>query len=185
MSIPSSFDVASSSGPLGSFLQTASSNGGIFASFATSESSSTSKTLLALGSGGMTSAEHNVIVDVSAGGTNGSAVGWNANGTEPTTLANMRSYGWIQLVKKTDTDGTISGVYKLTAVGKAIAKRTGGGLVGGGSTSSSSSGVSSSTKAAITSGVAAVENILASLGGSSSAGISTGATNSSAVNILA
>ncbi|HTH95935.1 MAG TPA: hypothetical protein VL574_00885, partial [Stellaceae bacterium] len=127
--------------------------------------------------------EHNAIVAIASGGSQGTDVPWNANGTEPSTLQNLRTNGWAKLVQKTTTDGKPSGgVYVLTAVGKAIYARTGGGTVGSNG-SGSSDGVSDQTKQAITAAVASVQSLLAGLGGSGS-GISTGTTGQNASNIL-
>jgi hypothetical protein len=172
MSIPSSFDV-SPSGPLESFL-TSSPATGVFGSLAQSNSSSASATATALGSGGLTTSEHNVIASIAAGPSAGTAIPFNKDGAAPTTVANMQSFGWIKLVRKTDVNGQVSGVFQLTPVGKAIAKRTGGGQLssagaaGAKGSSSSGGGVSAATKQSITSAVAGVENLLAALGGGSS-----------------
>jgi hypothetical protein len=188
MSVPSSFNVSSSSGPLGSFLQTAPSSSLLGALNNTSSAATTAN---ALRTGGMTSLEHNALVSIQAAGSSGEDIGWNANGTEPSTLANMRSSGWIKLTKKTFTDGKPSGgVYTLTTVGKALFERTGGGLVGTNGSDASAGGLSDSTKQALTSAVGGVENLLAALSGGSSSssslpGISTGSTGNSALNILA
>lgn len=94
---------------------------------------------------------------------------WNSNGTEPSTLTSLRSYGWIKLTGRTfdASTKTYSGNYVLTPVGKAINIRTGGGKVdssGGGALSSSTLNGTTGSGSLSSSQSAAIVSILTSLG---------------------
>ena len=89
-----------------------------------------SPTTQALETGKLTTAQHNVLSALAAGGNKPYSIGWNNDGSEPTTLATMRSLGWIKLVEPDYNPSTRlvgSATYELTPVGQAIAKRTGAG----------------------------------------------------------
>lgn len=99
-------------------------------------------TIEALGQGKLTGKQHKIIAALGAAPKNTLSVPWNANGTEPTVVSQIRKYGWIKLVKPTyDTKTRLVGsaTYQLTKIGLAIYKRTGGGTLS--TTASTSSGV--------------------------------------------
>ena len=190
MSIPSSFLVSGTSGILGSWLgsSTGSANvanllggggsttGGAISALLTQSSSTTPSTALALSEGKLTNSQQRVLQAI--GDNNGPlTVPWNANGTEPTTVANIRTAGWLKLDKKVVSGGKVTGgTYELTTVGKAIYQRTGGGNVNGSGpttlTSADTNGPSSgsgSTSAAqanaqLQSSVSALAGVLGSVG---------------------
>ena len=115
-----------------SILTTGQSATGPLAAIAKSLNTATTPTLAALETGALTTSQHNVLQTLDATPTTPISIPWNTDGSEPTTLAQMRSYGWIKLVKPTYDQSTklvTSATYELTPVGKAIAARTGGGGV--------------------------------------------------------
>jgi hypothetical protein len=100
-----------------------------FYAISQSLSADKSPTIAALETGKLTSSQHNVLSALAAGNGSPVALPWNTNGTEPTTVAQIRGYGWIKLVKPSYNATTrlvTGGTYELTAVGQAISRRTGG-----------------------------------------------------------
>ena len=83
--------------------------------------SAASATATALGSGGIKKTYHSVLQAIGAdpGGT--LTEHWNTNGTEPSTLVTLRSYGWIKLTAKQFDPAakTSVGSYQFTPVGYA------------------------------------------------------------------
>ncbi len=148
--------------------------------------SAASATATALGSGGIKKIYHSVLQAIGAdpGGT--LTEHWNTNGTEPSTLVTLRSYGWIKLTAKQFDPAakTSVGSYQFTPVGYAIYQRTGGAPASapGALTSSTLNGTSSSTTGAASSQTAAIASTLASLGlnSSSIAALAGNSTTSSA-----
>ena len=187
MSVPSSFSVSGSSGILGSWLSQSTSIGGVASLLGGSSSSaggltallahaasSTPSTTQALEAGALTNSQQRVIQAI--GDTTGPlAIPWNANGTEPTTVAAIRQAGWIKLASKTVSGGKATGgTYTLTAVGEAIYQRTGGGSVNSSSSSTaltsaetngtSGSSTASSADAALQSSVSSLTSLLGAVG---------------------
>ena len=186
-SIPSSFGVSSTSGILGSWLGSTtgsasvanllggSSSGSAISALLSQSSSTTPSTTLALSEGRLTNSQQRVLQAV--GDNSGPlTIPWNATGTEPTTVANIRNAGWLKLDKKIVSGGKVTGAtYELTAVGKAIYARTGGGNVNGsstaltsadtnGTTSTSGATTASSATAALQNSVSALTSVLGSVG---------------------
>ncbi|HEV2673916.1 MAG TPA: hypothetical protein VGV37_05195 [Aliidongia sp.] len=190
MSIPSSFGVSSSTGVLANWLGTATSSasavnilggsstnsGGALTALLTQSSSATPSTTQALAEGKLNTSQQRVLQAV---GDNNAplTIPWNATGTEPTTVANIRSAGWLKLDKKVVAGGKVTGgVYELTAVGKAIYQRTGGGNVNGsgdtaltsadtnGTTTSSGATAAAAADANLQSSVSSLSGILGSVG---------------------
>lgn len=129
-----------------------------------SGTSAASATATALGSGGIKTTYHNVLQAI-GGEPDGTLLQhWNANGSEPSALTTLRSYGWIKLTGKQldPANNTPIGAYQFTAVGYAIYQRTGGGSIAG--SSLNLTGASSSTTGAASSQTAAITSILSSLG---------------------
>jgi hypothetical protein len=109
----------------------ASTLSGPLGAIANSLNTSVSPTVDALRTGKLTTKQHTVLAALYGAGqpTN---IPWNANGTEPSVVSQERAYGWIKLVKPSydqTTRAVTGGTYELTPVGKAIARRTGGGGV--------------------------------------------------------
>jgi hypothetical protein len=101
---------------------------GPLAAIAAARNVAQTPTIAALETGALTTSQHTVIQALAAS-AKPISVPWNTDGTEPTTLAQERSYGWIKLVEPTYNPTTrfvTSATYELTPVGKAIAARTGG-----------------------------------------------------------
>ena len=191
MSIPSSFLVSGTSGILGSWLgsstgsasvanllggSSGSTTGGAITALLTQSSSTTPSTALALSEGKLTNSQQRVLQAV---GDNGGplTIPWNANGTEPTTVASIRTAGWLKLDKKIVSGGKVTGgTYELTAVGNAIYQRTGGGNVNGsgpttltsadtnGPSSTSSSSAAAAADSQLQSSVSALAGVLGSVG---------------------
>ena len=190
MSVPASFGVSATTGLLASWLGTATSSasaanilggssttsGGALTALLTQSSSAVPSTALALSEGKLNTSQQRVLQAV--GDNNGPlTIPWNATGTEPTTVANIRNAGWLKLDKKVVTGGKVTGgVYDLTAVGKAIYLRTGGGNVNGssdtpltstdtnGTTTSSGASAAASADASLQSSVSSLSGILGSVG---------------------
>lgn len=190
MSVPASFGVSATTGILASWLGTATSSanaasllggssttsGGALTALLTQSSSAVPSTALALSEGKLNTSQQRVVQAI--GDNNGPlTIPWNATGTEPTTVANIRTAGWLKLDKKVVTDGKVTGgVYELTAVGKAIYNRTGGGNVNGsddsaltsadtnGTTTSSGSTAAAAADANLQSSVSSLTGILGSVG---------------------
>lgn len=161
-----------------------------------STASGAAATATALSTGGIKSSQQKVLAAIGSAPDGTLVQAWNANGTEPTTLANLRSYGWVTLTGKTyDADSkTYIGRYQLTAVGYAIYQRTGGGSVASGALSSSAlDGTSSSASSASTADIASIlsslgftqTSVAALAGGSSSSSDTTSSGSGSLVNLLA
>jgi hypothetical protein len=96
-----------------------------------------SATVDALDEGKLTGEQYNVLSAV-ASSTTPTTLPWNSDGTEPTTIAQIRQYGWIKLVEPiydSTSHSVTGGEYELTAVGQAIFNRTGGGKIGASSSS--------------------------------------------------
>jgi hypothetical protein len=190
MSIPASFSVSGTSGVLGSWLGastssasvanllggSSSSSGNAITALQTQASSTAPSTTAALTEGRLTTSQQRVLQAV-GDSTGPLTIPWNANGTEPTTVANIRTAGWLKLDKKVTDNGKVTGAtYELTAVGKAIFKRTNGGNVDGsgdtpltsadtnGPTSSTGSTTASAADAALQSSVSTLSGLLGSLG---------------------
>jgi hypothetical protein len=191
MSVPTSFGVSATTGVLASWLggstssataanllgASSTSTGGPLSALLTQASSATPSTAQALNAGKLTTSQQRVLQAV--GDNNGPlTIPWNATGTEPTTVANIRTAGWLKLEKKVVTNGKVTGgVYDLTAVGKAIYNRTGGGNVNGSqdtpltstdtngtATSSGSAAAAASADASFQSSVSTLSGLLGSLG---------------------
>jgi hypothetical protein len=143
-------------------------------------------TALALGSGGIKKTYHSVLQAIGADPDGTLTEHWNKNGTEPSTLVTLRSYGWIKLTGRQldPTTRTTVGSYQFTPVGYAIYQRTGGAPASGstGLTSSTLNGTSSATTGAASSQTAVIASTLASLGFNSSsvAALAGSSTTSSA-----
>jgi hypothetical protein len=182
-SIPSSFLVSASAGYLGSYLTTVyAPTGDNFSILAGGGTSPQKATVDALATGKMTNGENKVLTAIAHGPSSGTSAPWNKNNTEPTTLANLRSFGWIKLVKKTKgTGGTTQGVYELTNVGKAVYARTSGGAATGSGAANSSAGTI--TSAAENSDQAAAASATSTL--SSLVSTATGVLSSLGINISA
>lgn len=155
-----------------------------------------SATSTALGSGGIKTTYHSVLQAIGGEADGTLTEHWNTNGTEPSTLSTLRSYGWIKLTGKQydPTTKTEVGAYQFTAVGYAIYQRTGGAAASSGTNLSSSTlnGTTSSTTSAASSQTAAITSILSSLGLNSSSVASLAGSNStsssgsgSVLNVLA
>jgi hypothetical protein len=182
MSIPSSFGVSATSGVLASWLGTttssanaasilggsSTSSGGALTALQSKSSSTVPSTAQAL-EGLLKPSQQRVIAAV---GDNGGplSIPWNANGTEPTTVAALRTAGWLKLDQKVLTNGKSSGgTYELTKLGTAIYNRTGGGKVGSPTTaltSADTNGTTSTTSSttALQSAVSSLTSILGSVG---------------------
>jgi hypothetical protein len=173
--IPSSFDVSGSAGILGSYLTTVyAPTGDVYSILAGGGTSPQKATVDALATGKMTNGENKVLTAIAEGPSTGTPAPWTNTNTEPTTLANMRAYGWIKLVSKSNTaaDGT-QGLYELTTLGKAIYARTSGGAItgpaaGSGSTSdaislAAANSDQASASAAVTSNLSALVSTAASV----------------------
>jgi hypothetical protein len=186
MSIAHSFGVSGTSGVLGSWLgaststaNTASLLGGStttgneLTALLSQSSSTAPSTAQALSAGKLTNSQQRVIAAI--GDNNGPlTIPWNSSGTEPTTVAAIRTAGWLKLDKKVLTNGKVTGaVYELTKVGQAIYNRTGGGSVNGSTdkpltstdtNGSASTASSASSTAALQSTVSSLTSILGSVG---------------------
>ena len=107
-----------------------------FSLLATSSATvSSSPTINALQSGELSTENHNVIAAIGNTSNDQLVIPWNANGTEPSTLANLRQLGWIKILSEQTTPGDPkpSGAnYTLTPVGQAIFKRTVASTLGAG-----------------------------------------------------
>ena len=137
MSIPSSFGVSATSGVLASWLGgstssasavnilggASSGSGGALTALLSKSTSTAPSTAQAL-AGLIKPSQQRVIGAV--GDSDGPlSIPWNANGTEPTTVAALRTAGWLKLDAKVLTNGKPSGAtYELTKVGIAIFNRT-------------------------------------------------------------
>jgi hypothetical protein len=180
MSIPSSFGVSTTSGVLSSWLSTATASSNA-ASILGASSGSTASPLSALLNKSASTAPSTAEAlaglikpsqqrVIAALGDNGGPLGipWNANGTEPTTVAALRTAGWIKLDSKTQVDGSKGGTYELTKLGAAIYARVGGGAVDGETgalTSADTNGTTSTAStSALQSSVSDLTSILGSVG---------------------
>ena len=125
---------ATSTSNAASVLQNLAPSTGPFAAIAASLNTVSSPTVAALETGALTGSQHNVIQTISAANNQPTSIPWTSSGNEPSVVAQMRSYGWIKLIKPTadpsNPKQVDSATYELTPVGLAIAKRTGGGQVG-------------------------------------------------------
>jgi len=102
---------------------------GPFAALESALNTTASPTEAALETGQLTTSQHNLIQALDAQPTTPYSIPWTSSGDEPSVVAQVRSYGWIKLVKPTTEPGksqVVSATYELTPVGLAIAKRTGG-----------------------------------------------------------
>lgn len=184
MSVPSSFNVSATSGVLGSWLAntttsanaatllggtTTSNGGGALAALLNKSSSTTPSTALALD--GLIKPSQQRVISAIGSSTGPLSIPWNSNGTEPTTVAALRTAGWIKLDKKILTNGKPSGAtYELTKLGVQVNNRTGGGRVGATTktalTSKDTNGTPASTSstAALQSTVSSITSILGSVG---------------------
>jgi hypothetical protein len=98
---------------------------------ANSLNTAVSPTIAALRTGELTTTQQKLLSALYSSSTP-TSIPWNANGTEPSVVAQVRGYGWIKLVEPTynqTTKAVASATYQLTPVGKAIAARTNGGGV--------------------------------------------------------
>jgi len=184
MSIPSSFSVSGSSGILGSWLgastTTASvatllggstTTGNALTSLLSKSNSTAPSTAEALN--GLIKPSQQRIVQAIGDNNGPLSIPWNANGTEPTTVAALRTAGWIKLDSKVQTNGKSSGgTYSLTKVGIEIYNRTGGGEANSASstplTSAETNGTTSTASTTATSAlqdsVSSLTSILGSIG---------------------
>jgi hypothetical protein len=88
---------------------------------------SASPTINALSAGELSTVDHNVIASIGKTAGNSLLIPWNANGTPPTTVANLQNLGWIKLLSVETPAGAKNPTganYSLTPVGQAIFKRT-------------------------------------------------------------
>ena len=157
-------------GVLGALQSGGSSNSSsVFGLLQNAGSSGAGATTAALSTGAVKVNEQKVVAAI-ANAPNGQLTqAWNSNGTEPSTLTSLRSYGWIKLTGRTydASTKTYSGTYVLTPVGNAINVRTGGGSVTAGSSGAlSSSTLNGTTGSGTLSSAqsAAIVSILTSLG---------------------
>jgi hypothetical protein len=185
MSIPSSFGVSATTGVLASWLgasttsasaanilgASSTTGGGPLTALLTKSTSTAPSTAQALS--GLVKPSQQRVVQAIGDNDGPLSIPWNANGTEPTTLASLRTAGWLKLDTKVLTNGKPSGgTYELTKLGTAIYNRTGGGQATGADapltsadtngTTSTSSSVSST--AALQSTVSSLTSILGSVG---------------------
>jgi len=184
MSIPSSFGVSSTTGVLASWLgaTTATANaatllggtssGGSAITALLSKSSSTAPSTAQALEGLIKPSQQRVIQAI-GDSTGPLSIPWNANGTEPTTVAALRTAGWIKLDSKVQTNGKSSGgTYTLTKLGIQIYNRTGGGEANSASstpltsadTNGTTSTSSTASNAALESSVSSLTSILGSVG---------------------
>jgi hypothetical protein len=94
---------------------------------ANSATTSTSPTINALSSGELSTEDHTVIASIGETPGNSLLIPFNANGTVPTTIANLQSLNWIKLDTVQTSAGSkdpTGGTFSLTAIGQAIFKRT-------------------------------------------------------------
>ena len=186
MSIPSSFGVSATSGILGGWLasttgsasvanllggSSTTTSGGALSALLTKSSSSTPSTTEALA--GLIKPSQQRVIQAIGNNAGPLSIPWNANGSEPTTIAALRTAGWIKLDAKVLTNGKSSGgTYELTKLGTEIYNRTGGGQVGATTTaltSADTNGTTSTTSsasatAALQSSVSSLTSILGSVG---------------------
>jgi hypothetical protein len=105
-----------------------SDSGSPFSILSTSHATvSSSPTINALQSGELSTQDHKIIAQIGGTANNSLQIPWNANGTEPSEITNLKSLGWIkQQQVQTTAGGTkpSSATYTLTPVGQAIYKRT-------------------------------------------------------------
>jgi len=185
MSIPSSFGVSGTSGILGSWLGattttsniasllggSSSSSGGALTALLSKSSSTAPSTTEALA--GLIKPSQQRVIQAIGDSTDPLSIPWNANGTEPTTVAALRTAGWIKLDAKVLTNGKSSGgTYSLTKLGIEIYNRTSGGQANSASstpltsadTNGTTSTASTASTAALQSSVASLTSILGSVG---------------------
>jgi hypothetical protein len=114
-----------------SILGAGSTATGPLAAIEASLNTSANPTITALRTGALTTKQHKVIQALAANNGQPLSIPWSSSGNEPSVVAQIRSYGWIKLVKPTNSPTNpkqvVSATYELTPVGKAIAARTGGG----------------------------------------------------------
>lgn len=182
MSIPGSFGVSSSSGVLASWLggtttaasaanilgASSSTGGGALTALLSKSSSSAPSTTQALA--GLIKPSQQRVLQAIGDNTGALSIPWNANGTEPTTVAALRTAGWIKLDKKILTNGKSSGgTYELTKLGTQIYNRTGGGRADGTTTALTSADTNGTTSTAsststLQSSISSLTSILGSVG---------------------
>jgi hypothetical protein len=142
----------------------------------TSATTSNSPTINALTTGELSNQDHKIIAQIGETANDSLSVPWNANGTEPTELTNLRQLGWIKVASLETTAGNpkpTGANYSLTPVGQAIFKRTVATTLGPGTEAALSNAQSASTANA-----AAVDSNL-----SSEVSTLVGALSSVGVNI--
>jgi hypothetical protein len=104
---------------------------GPLAAIAQSLNQAATPTVAALETGALTTNQHKILQALFSGnaipkGTPYS-LPWTASGNEPSVVAQVRSYGWIKLIKPTTAPNStrvVSATYELTPIGQAIARRT-------------------------------------------------------------
>jgi len=140
----------------------ASNSGGALTALLNKSSSATPSTTLALE--GLIKPSQQRVISAIGSSTGPLSIPWNSNGTEPTTVASLRTAGWIKLDKKILTNGKPSGgTYELTKLGALINNRTGGGRVGAAATTALTSKDTNGTTASSTSSTAALQSTVSSI----------------------
>jgi hypothetical protein len=130
-------------------------------------STSSSPTINALTTGELSTEDHKVISEIGGTANDQLAVPWNANGTEPSEITNLKSLGWIKLVNLQTPAGSAKptgATYSLTPVGQAIYKRTVSTTLGAGTQAAISSAAASSLDANLQSEVSSLVGGLSSVG---------------------
>ena len=185
MSIPASFGVSSTTGVLASWLgaSTTSANVATLLGAATGSGGSAITALLSKSTStapsttealaGLIKPSQQRVIQAIGDATGPLSIPWNSNGTEPTTVAALRTAGWIKLDSKVLTNGKSSGGnYTLTKLGTEIYNRTGGGEANSASstplTSAETNGTTSTASTTATSAlqdsVSSLTSILGSIG---------------------
>jgi hypothetical protein len=120
----------------------------------------------ALTTGALTGTQQKIIAAVGTPGAGTTVLPWNKDGTEPTSVATIRGYGWIKLNRKSFTNGKLTGgVYQLTTIGRQIYNRTSAGGAVNQSTASASTSSSTSSASSAAADAAAIAKVKALLAG--------------------
>jgi hypothetical protein len=145
-----------------------SDTGGPFSILSSSHATtSSSPTINALQTGELSTEDHTVIASIGGTATDSLLIPWNANGTAPSTVANLQGLGWIKLVKVQTADGSTvptGATYTLTPVGQAIYKRTVATTLGPGTQDTIGNAASAAADANLTSEVSTLLGALSSVG---------------------
>jgi hypothetical protein len=139
-----------------------------------SATTSTSPTINALTTGELSNVDHKVIAEIGGTANDSLLVPWNANGTEPTEISNLKALHWIKLDSLQTAPGAAKptgATYSLTPIGQAIYKRTVATTLGPGTQAAISNAQAASTANAASVNSALSSEVSTLVGALSSVGV--------------